>query len=410
MQWPAREDRRCADRRGTEWLLKGAAVAAFLALTVLDRFGLRWGELYSAHPAMLVLYGLVAAMLLVGAAELDLRRTARYVLLAGVVGLSYVVNATFDATSHASIASWLLLLTLYLPFVFVLREGAVSPALWRWIVNVYVGFAVFVAAASIAQFLAQFVFRPAWLFDFTPLIPLPIRGFEVWKGVHLMGDWYKSNGFFLREPSFLSLHMAFALLCELTLARRRWVMAMLAIALVLSYSGSGFLVLAIGLLFPFSRRSLLRFASFGVAAAAFFYVFGDTLNLSYTVGRVGEFGTDKSSAYCRFIEPVRVTLQDIDANAWTSLLGHGPGSLHKAHNTCETTFGKAPFEYGLLGTLAVVMLVVAVLGRSSPIRIRAALGAQWATQAYLLGAEWVLLTYLLCAMWPESANRPIGAD
>ena len=402
MQWPGVEDSRSGNRLTAERPVKMAAVVALLALTVLDRFGLRWGELYTAHPAMLAMYGLLAVVLLTGAAELNARGSVSYAIVAAIGALSYLVNANFGVSQHVSAGSWLLVLTLYLPFVFSLRKDAVGTSLWPWVVNLYVSFALFIAVAGIAQFLVQFIYRPAWLFDYTPLIPAPIRGFEVWKGVHLVGEWYKSNGFFLREPSFLSLHMGFAMLCELCLARRRWVMAVLGLALLLSYSGSGLLVLAVALLFPLGRHSLLRFAAVGAAAALLFYLFGDALQLNYTVGRVGELSADTSSAYCRFIHPAVVTVQDFDANPWTSLLGHGPGTLHKMYDTCETTFAKVPFEYGLLGTLAFGMLALAALGRPSvPSRIRAGLAVQWLTQPYLLGAEWVLLAYLLCAMWPQ---------
>lgn len=411
LQWPEVAGSRSVDRRRalqTMGVLKAAIVAALLALTVLDRFGLRLGDLYSAHPALLATYGLVMLMLLAGAAELNVRGAVLYAAVAGVAALSYLVNASFGASQYVSIGSWLLLMVLYAPFVVSLRQGAAPASLWPWMMKAYMGFALLVAAAGIAQFLAQFVFRAPWLFDYTPLIPASIRGFEVWKGVHPIGEWIKSNGFFLREPSFFSLQMGFALLVELSLARRRWVMGVLVLGLALSYSGSGLLVLAVGLLFPLGRYSLVRFAAAAALAASAVFLFSDALNLSYTAGRVAEFGSARSSAYCRFVEPAVVTFRDLDANGWTSLLGHGPGALPKMHGTCQTTFAKVPFEYGLLGTLALGMLVLGALGRSSvPVRIRAGLGALWATQANLLGAEWVLLAYMLCAMWPEgSAARP----
>jgi hypothetical protein len=200
--------------------------------------------------------------------------------------------------------------------------------------------------------------------------------------------------------------MAFALLCELSLGRRLWAMAVLCLGLLLSYSGSGLLILAIGLLFPLGRAGLLRFAGTAALAAVVFYFFGDALNLSYTAGRVEEIGTANSSAYCRFVDPIAVMLPEFEANGWISLLGLGPGTLHKMYGTCETTFGKVPFEYGLLGTVAFAALYLGALARPGlPMRIRAGLFAQWATQPFLLAPEALLLTYLLCAMWPrESAT------
>lgn len=405
LQWPVAVDAQAPDRIAFG-ALKTAVVGSLLALTVLDRFGLRIlpGEIYSAHPALLALYGLFVIMLITGAAELNVRGALCYAAVAIAGGLSFLVNANFGDPQYVSLPSWLLLMVVYAPFVVSLRYGPISASLWPWVTNMYMAFALLVALAGIAQFAAQFVFRPAWLFDYTLMIPAPIRGFEFWKTVHPVGDWFKSNGFFLREPSFLSLQMGFALLCELSLNRRRWVMAVLALGLVLSYSGSGLLVLAVGLLFPLGRKSLLQLTGAAVLAAFVFYVFGDVLNLSYTVDRLDEFESNKSSAYCRFIEPALVTYEDIDTSEWAVFLGHGPGTLAKMHGTCETTFAKAPFEYGLLGTFGLIALVFTALGRASvPVRIRAGLALQWATQPVLLGGDWVLLAYLLCAMWPEGS-------
>src|SRR4029079_6456701 len=202
-----------------------------------------------------------------------------------------------------SIASFLLLAVLYLPFAFSLRPDAVRADLWRWLVKIYVGSAVLLAAAGITQFFLQFVFRADWLFNFMPLIPEPIRASGGWNTVNWAGDWSKSNGFFLREASIFSVAMAFALICELSMARRKWVLAMLAAGLVLTYSGSGLLCLAVAMLFPLDRHCLLRVRAFAALAAAVYFVFGEALNLGYTVERMGEVNSGRTSAYCRFVYP-----------------------------------------------------------------------------------------------------------
>jgi hypothetical protein len=232
LQWPDMADASSVERRAqqAQRLLKVAFVVALLSLTVLDRFGLRLGQ-YSAHPALFALYGLVTLALLTGAAELNARGALHYVAVACVAGLSYLVNASVGSSQYVSIASWLLLMVLYAPFIVSLRQGAASASLWRWVTKMYMGFTLFIAAAGIAQFSVQFVFHPTWLFNYTLLIPEPVRAFEVWVTVHSVGDWFKSNGFFLREPSFFSMQMGFGLLVELSLARRKWVMAILILGI-----------------------------------------------------------------------------------------------------------------------------------------------------------------------------------
>jgi hypothetical protein len=419
LQWPHAAQQRSGDRHAvnTERLLKAAIVLALLALTVLDRFGLRLTAGYSIPPALVAMYGLVALMAVAGAAELSPRGALAYVAVATVAALSFVVNASF-AGARVSMTSFLLLMVLYAPFAVSLGRGAATPELWRWVAKMYVAFALFVAAAGIAQFFAQFAFRPGWLFDYSALIPAPISRSGNWNTVNPAGEWIKSNGFFLREASIFSIAMAFALLCELSLARRKWVMAILAMGLVLTYSGSGLLCLAVALLFPLGRRSLLRLLACLALAATLYVLLGDALNLSYTVNRVKEFDSEKSSAYCRFVFPAVVALQQMDSSPWAAVLGHGPGTMPKMDSMCaesETTYGKALFEYGLAGMLAFGALILGALGRSrAPIRIRVALGLSWLLLGgNLLTSEFLLLIFMFCAMWPPGTAaesvKPQGA-
>jgi hypothetical protein len=411
LQWPQRTAPVDRVARRTERLLKAAFIFAMLALSVFDRFGLRLSADYSIPPGMMAMYTLVAAMFLAGAGTLNARGALAYLVLASVAALSFLINANLEPGSYPSLTSFLLLLVLYAPFAVSLRPGAAPPGLWRWMVQLYIGFCLFLAAAGIAQFFVQFAVRPEWLFNYTPLIPDAVRGSGGWNTVNWAEDWIKSNGFFLREASIFSIAMAFGLICELSLARRKWVMAALATALVLTYSGSGLLCLAIAMLFPLGWGSVSRVLACTAAAAAVFFLFGDALNLGYTLDRVGEVDSDKTSAYCRFIYPNVLILQNLDSNPWASVLGHGPGTMPKFDTICsngvETTYAKALFEYGLAGALAFAALVFSALNRSAaPIRIRVALGVMWLLLGgNLLTSEFLLLIYIFSAIWPEGTAR-----
>jgi hypothetical protein len=366
---------------------------------------------------MIALYVLLGVMIATGTGVLNTRGALAYMAVVCVAALSYLANASLRPPPAPSIASFLLLFVLYAPFAFSFRPGAVGPQLWRWSVRLYIAFALFLAAAGIAQFFVQFVFRPDWLFDYMPLIPEPIRASGGWNTVNWAGQWIKSNGFFLREASIFSVAMAFALICELSMARRKWVLAMLAVGLVLTYSGSGLLCLAVAMLFPLDRHCLPRVLACAAAAAAVYFLFGEALNLGYTVGRMDEVNYDKTSAYCRFVYPNVLILQSFDSSVWASLLGNGPGTMPKLDAFCangvETTYAKAVFEYGLLGALAFGALILVALNRSAaPIRIRVALAVMWLLLGgNLLTSEFLLLIYLFSAMWPEAiAANPRGSS
>jgi hypothetical protein len=405
LQWPPAAER--AARAGAPRaapLLKAGILLCLASLTLFDRFGLRLSDAYSIPAALVAMYALVGLAGLGGALELNARAALAYLAVATVAGLSFLANATFGRFQYVSMGSFLLLLVVYAPFVVTLRQGTAEPALWRWLAGWSVAFALLLGVAGIAQFFAQFFFSPPWLFDYTPLIPAALRGSGVYNTVNAAGDWIKSNGFFLREASGFSFFMAFALLCELALSRRRWVMAILATALVLTYSGSGLLTLAVALLFPLGRRSVAQLLSAAVLAGLVVAVLGDALHLSYTLGRVEEFQSPRSSAYCRFVQPALVAAGEIDASPWASLLGHGPGTMQKMHHTCETTFGKLTFEYGFLGILAFSALILGALARAAvPVRIAVALGLSWLVLGgNLLNPAAALFIYLFSAMWPEA--------
>jgi len=390
--------------------MTAAIVFAMLALTLLDRFGLAVSSSFSIHPTFIAMYAIAAAIAFTGAGRLNPGMGLLYVGIATVSGLSLVANASFDFRQVATISSWLLLVVLYAPFIIVMDYGAGSAEAWQRCMRLLVAFMLGCGIAGIAQYFAQYAIHAPWLFDFTPMIPKALRGSGTYNTTNVVGEHIKSNGFFLREASGFSFYMALALLLESALDRRKWVMAVLGLAVLLSYSGSGLLVLAVAMLFPLGQRTLWRVLAAVLVAGAAVLLLGDVLNLNYTLGRVDEFGSDRSSAYCRFIAPGKLVIEQIDSSSWTSLLGHGPGTTQKMFDVCETTYGKLVFEYGLLGTLAFGTLVGVAIHRSgAPIRVRVALTLQWLLLGgNLLAPESLLLIFLVCAMWPRlgSTNLP----
>ncbi|HET9404066.1 MAG TPA: hypothetical protein VFO57_05760, partial [Burkholderiales bacterium] len=140
VQWPdgaARSDTRAAVR---ERVLKVAIVFAMLALTVLDRFGLRLTEKASIPVGMMAMYALVAVMLLGGAAQLNFRATVAYLAIVSVATISFLLNVPDTPLAFISKMSLLFLVALYAPFCFSLRQGAVAPELWRWTLSLFIAF------------------------------------------------------------------------------------------------------------------------------------------------------------------------------------------------------------------------------------------------------------------------------
>ncbi|HEY9063563.1 MAG TPA: hypothetical protein VIO33_01175 [Burkholderiaceae bacterium] len=386
-------------------LLKAAFIFALLSLTVLERFGLRLSELYSVNPAVFAMAGMLLAALISHNLRLSPFGSLMYIAVFAVVGGSFAVNAALSGKQLVSLGSMGLLIVMYAPFAFTLRPATANLATWRWALNCYVMFAVFLAVCGVLQFYAQFAFKPPWLFDYTPMLPAAIRASGTYNTTNAAGalGLIKANGFFLREASGFSFQMAFALLCEWSTRRRKWVLAPLLLGLVVSYSGSGLLALAVAMLFPLGQRTVVRLFVAGVSIGVIVLTLGDVLNLDYTINRIGEFSSTKSSAYCRFISPAVLIAEQIDSDPWSVFLGHGPGVTQKMFSACETTYGKVIIEYGLLGALAIGGLVFGAIHRRwIPVRIRAALTVQWLLLGgNLLTPESLLLILYICGWWPE---------
>ena len=384
-------------------ILKAAFVFALLALTVFDRFGLSISSSYSISPGLFGIAALLGAAALSRSLRLAGYGSLLYIAVIAIAGASFAVNTSLSGHQYASFGSLLLLLVLYAPFAFTLRPSVASTTLWQWFVNLYLTFALVLAIAGILQFYAQFVVRTPWLFDYTPLIPSVIRGSGTYNTTNVAGALIKSNGFFLREASGFSFMMAFALLCEWSTRKRKWVMAPFVLGLIVSYSGSGLLAIAVAMLFPLGQRTAVRVLAIVAIGAVIVLVFGDALNLSYTLDRVGEINSSRSSAYCRFVAPGVLVAEQIDSDVWTALLGHGPGTTQRMSSICETTYGKVLFEYGMLGAVVFSALVVGAIHRTwVPVRMRAALIVHWfLLGGNLLAPEALMFILCICGWWPE---------
>lgn len=392
-------------------VLRAGFVFALLATTVFARFGIGLTDDFSISMGMVGLYVVAAALIWSGRARLNPMGALLVAAVLFISALSLFVNQNYAPwRRQVSLNSWALLVMLYLPFALGLRPGGDSRAMWLWLVRMHLAIMIAVTLCGIAQYAVQFVYRPVWLIDYTPLIPAPIRGSGLYNTSNAMSTGLKSNGFFLREPSTFSAYTAFALLLEWSLFRRKWVLALFGMGLMLSYSGSGLLVLAIAMMFPLGFTTLLRAAAAAAVLLVLYLLLGGVLNLDYTLGRVHEFGSDRSSAYCRFILPGKTAVEAIDAQSWVSLLGHGPGTMQKLTASCETTFGKVLFEYGLLGSLALIALIVySVRQPWVPLRSQAGFFVFWLVLGgHLLGPDALLIIFLLCAMWPRRPAESSG--
>lgn len=382
-------------------MLRAATLLLLLAVTVLERFGVTSGAV-SLSAALLAIYPFLGVAGLAGALVLSLERTLLYGVCMVIALASLLANE-----QSASFSSFALLGAMYLPFVFVLREGSLAEDDASWIYARFLDLCAVCAAFGVAQFALQFVIHAHWLFDYSSYIPAPLRMNGIFNTVIPMGSLNKSNGFFFREPSGFSYLMALGLIAETVSSKRPWRLALMGLALLLTYSGTGILALLLASLHPFGAKTVLRLAIVALLGALVFWLLGDALNLSFTLGRVNEFSADssQSSGYIRYVAPGRLVAETLGDSPFSPLIGHGPGTIFKQLRSYEfhdPTWAKLLFEYGALGFIAFLSLfLVALRRRSLPVQLRAALFWGWLVMGgHLLAPEQNFLTLILVGLTP----------
>ncbi|HLJ21006.1 MAG TPA: hypothetical protein VKU84_12440, partial [Stellaceae bacterium] len=178
------------------------------------------------------------------------------------------------------------------------------------------------------------------------------------------GAWAlnKSNGFFLLEPSHFSQMMALAVVAEMAFFRPSWRLAILGLALLLSYSGTGLVICALFVPLLLVRRGHGRLVVLSLGGAFILYLFANLIHLTSLVDRLSEFDSEQSSAFARFLSPFYLFSDLVFPHIDTTLFGLGPGSIEPYFNAMEytvhdPTWGKLFFEYGMVGTIPFLIFI-----------------------------------------------------
>lgn len=228
-----------------------------------------------------------------------------------------------------------------------------------------------VAVAGIVQFAVQFAGLS--VFAFGDYLPAAITNEGAYNNRIPIGStpYFKSNGFFLAEPSIMSQFMAFALIIEVLVLRRPLWIGLFVVGLVVSLSGTGWLVLGTFLLVAaigMGRRGVVLAGAVGVVLALAMgllaLAFPDAFEAFVT--RTEEFGVIGSSGHLRFVTPFWAAA-DISAKApWAWLVGIGAGVSERLwfpYGYSTNTPIKLALEFGVPALLAYV--AVLACGRRS---------------------------------------------
>lgn len=343
---------------------EGFVTLTLFTCLVLQRFAIPVGDL-AISVATPILLGAAAWGLGAGWLVIDRRRMALFLGLIALAALSTILRLALPVgiaprTSLSSLLHWLVLTSFA---VLAFRDRMQG---WRFFAMVN-NWLAFIAIAGIAQFALQFV--GISVFGFTGLLPerLLLEHLYVTDQVLAWGASLKrANGFFLLEPSIFAQFMAVALMIEALCFRRALWFGLFTAGMLVSVSGTGFLVLAgfgVALAIGAGLRGVAMVVlmamgaalALGLASLALPDV-AETLLL-----RSGEFSQPGTSGHERFVTPFMMMRDVFHAAPWAAFAGIGPGTsefLELPYKYWVNTPAKLVTEYGVVGFGLYLALIV----------------------------------------------------
>lgn len=299
-----------------------------------------------------IVFGLTAMGCILGRFNFSPARLALFTIMLALLGMPQ-----FLRTDQFYLQSMLLLAALHAPYVLQLRGDAQQLQRDRdTAFSAFQVIAAICAVGAIAQFSLQFVLPREWVFPIENLMPLEftVRNYNPEAALSYGSTIYRANGIFLMEPSYLSQLLAISIMMELCTRNRWWHMLLSAVAILVSYSGTGLMILALCVpLFIISKRRWDLMLAIGVLIAIAL-IFSQQLHLDSLLSRSGEYKSTGSSGFARFVGGFYMFDQFMWGDNLRTLFGFGAGSFKDFVNIAHYPVAEMPlfkmiFEFGVVG-------------------------------------------------------------
>ncbi|MEZ5826488.1 MAG: hypothetical protein R3C97_17695 [Geminicoccaceae bacterium] len=381
-------------------------LSILLCVTVLQRLALP-GSGGVIGVGFAVAFALTVHAVIRGRLRLDPVRFALYAFMAATLLLTL-----FGRVERFSIDSLFMLLVLYLPFILMVE---VTRDTFELMLEVFQRVMILSALAGLAQFAIQVVLGPDAMFPFDIVLPQSffIQGFNLRIGVGEGLDLLKSTGLWFLEPSHFSQALAFAIVVELLHARRLAVLALFGAAYIVSFSGTGALLL-LALALPLAVRLrwwwLLLLPAVFVPLTPFL---ADIPPFSLFLGRLDELNNPMASGSMRLFGPFWLVADVMLDHPRALFFGFGPGSVENVASALDyavqdSSWLKLFVEYGLIGTTGFTLFYLHVLFRHAPDRLLAfACLFQFLFLGGYLNAFYIQFLYMALVAWPRIRSAAV---
>ncbi len=346
------------------------ALSVLVVLLVLThRLGVPVGGT-TVSLAIPVVYGVLVVLLLRG--RLRFNRVRAELFTVGITGCVLVTAVAMWRGGDPSIPSLMLVLALYAPWVLGFAVDRGSEVV-QHAARTYVRVMVVLAAVGVVQFVSQLV----GLWEYEDLVKefvppeLLVQGFNNSIPLVYGSSVYKSNAFVLLEPSFLSQYCALAVIAGLMVRVPAWQSLVLVAGLASAVSGTGIILLVVGLVIMLVRapRRIGPGVVMSLATGLLLVLLSPVAPL--LLDRTGEVSQPSSSGYGRFVAPYVETARGLDGDTWRYVIGAGPGTVERllpsradgiGNDVLYSVVPKLLFEYGLfVGGLFALFLVFGML-------------------------------------------------
>jgi hypothetical protein len=340
---------------GTEstprWLRFALLVAPLIGATFLSKFGFPPLAALGIGVSIFFLLAVLAAGAVLGGLSIEPRRLALFAAMVGILGLIQI----FQPNSFSP-SSLLLLICVHLPYIFTISGSDDKDRIIRF----FLGIVMVFACCGIAQYCLQFFVNPRFLFPIENFTPdsFIVQQFNHQAAMEYGSHEYRANGVFLLEPSFFSQLLAVAIIVELCTFGRLSRIAVYGLALIVSYSGTGLIVLAVCLPLCLVAQRRWGLLVLGLLVLAVIIPLQLHFHANRLLSRIGEFDSNQSSAYMRFVGGFRLFDKFLWEDLWRTLFGYGAGSFvsysSRVHYyaAAEMALFKIVFEFGLVGAVA----------------------------------------------------------
>lgn len=384
------------DHAESVWLARLIVFAPVVFATLLAKFTLPGLNI----PSIGLLFPMVIIAVGVGLATGRLQpvpmRLALFLLMLSVLALIQVWRG-----ENFSLPSFAMMAVLGFAYVPAAKAGTVTQ---EDALRFFCNLSALIALAGVVQFALQFVGGKALAFPIETFVPdwLRTHGYNNISPLYYGAKIFKATGFVMLEPSVFCQLCALGLTAELVYRNRGWRMVAYAAGIVVSYSGTGLLILAVTLpvlVVIYQRWDLLLR---GLLLLAVLALLIEPLNLNVTLNRAGEFGSGGSSAFIRFVGWMNLFADKLWTDPARALFGYGAGSFFsaaEAYRAGEMAHAKIFFEFGVVGgVLYFVFLFYCFLSSRAPLALRiGVLVAYFMNGAYSPSVTGVATSLLL---WP----------